>query len=522
MPAPPPASLLAASAEGARFLILLQVATRLLTFLVNQLVLRYIPPEMLGVSVQLELLGTSVLYFARESLRNTLQRRPASTNPSNLSGHITEGTRAGEAQIVVNLSLLTIPMGVVFAGALGKAYLSSATEDAIQQPCFQSSVGLYLAAVVLELAAEPGFAIAQQQMRYRLRACAESAAAFAKCVSICGVTIYAAQHTMLIGPLPFAVGQFAYGITLLAVYGVALWKTATANKFSVGLRAIASEAPENYVLSYFNTTLSSLAATMWFQSAMKYILTQGDTLLVTWLISSHDQGVYALASNYGSLVARMLLLPLEDTARNLFSKLMAPGTLNFHTLSVGARILTMTLKLYLLLSLFATTLGPPFAPLGLKILAGSRWSNSEAGNVLSAYCYYIPLLAINGITEAFVQSVATAAQLRRQSMWMGVFSLLFAVAGCGFVSTLGWGAQGLVAANVVNMACRIYWSGSFIAVYFGEKGVRTGWVGVLPSTMSISAAMVVATVARSTFGSENIHKEVAGLAALGAVLLTIW
>ena len=64
-----------ASARGATFLILLQMGSRAVTFGLNQFLLRFLSPELLGVSVQMELFVISTLYFARESLRIAAQRR---------------------------------------------------------------------------------------------------------------------------------------------------------------------------------------------------------------------------------------------------------------------------------------------------------------------------------------------------------------------------------------------------------------------------------------------------------------
>src|SRR5271155_2596960 len=61
--------LLSTSAGGATLLIGLQVGSRALTFIVNQILLRYLSPEILGISTQLEVYSISVLFFARESLR---------------------------------------------------------------------------------------------------------------------------------------------------------------------------------------------------------------------------------------------------------------------------------------------------------------------------------------------------------------------------------------------------------------------------------------------------------------------
>ncbi|PWW75859.1 Rft-1-domain-containing protein [Tuber magnatum] len=446
-------SLLSASAEGAKFLILLQVASRLLTFLVNQLLLQYLSPSLLGISVQLELFMISILYFSRESLRTALQR-----------------TLAAHHQTVINLSLLTLPLGLLFAATLSLFYARSfASSETVSQPFFFESVCLYALATIIELAVEPYFALAQLGLRYKVRAAAESAAAFARCILTCGVTV-----------------------------------------------AVAKGCGSNYHLTYFHKPLTSLAMSMWLQSALKHLLTQGDSLLITYFTTNHAQGIYALSSNYGSLIARMLFQPIEESSRNLFAKLLSSTTAPSRENITSAKITLQTLiKLYLLLSTFFTL-----------------------AKTLSAFCYYIPLLAINGVTEAFVQSVANERELAGQSAWMFAFSLGFATVGWVFLRVLGWGAQGLVAANGVNMLVRILWSAGFVRGYFTrfekkeeeERGKEVeGFQEVLPGWVFLSAALGVGVLARgivsgSSSGGGNdvgVVKMLASAGGLGVVLLGV-
>lgn len=288
---------------------------------------------------------------------------------------------------------------------------------------------------------------------------------------------------------------------------------------------------------------------MWLQSFVKHLLTHLDSLLIAILTSPHDQGIYALAANYGSLLARMLFQPIEEASRNLFAKLLsttAAATPSSNPVTKAARvepenvksaanILTIILKLYAIFSLFLLALAPPFAPLLLSILLGNRWGGSEAGAVLSAYCYYIPLLAINGVTEAFVQSVATERELAKQSAWMGLFSGIFAGTGWVFLGLLGWGAKGLVVANSVGMVLRVLWSGVFIGGYFarnspgkskmGEKGGKAEnkvWSArkALPSPILVAAAVGVGAAARGVVGSGlGLVKEIGMGGVLGVGLV---
>jgi oligosaccharide translocation protein RFT1 len=230
---------------------------------------------------------------------------------------------------------------------------------------------------------------------------------------------------------------------------------------------------ERYILSLFSATLSKLSLSLFLQNSFKYILTQGDSLLIAALASLHSQGSYALASNYGGLIARMLFQPIEESSRNMFARVCAPSSSTNRISKDGVReaksMLSNILRLYGIIALVACVLGPTLAPLLLRLVAGNRWADGEASEVLATYCYYIPLLAVNGITEAFVAAVATNSELYTQSLLMGGFFAGFAGAAYVFLHVLQLGAQGLVYSNCVNMGLRIMFNTWFISRYFEKN-----------------------------------------------------
>lgn len=179
--------------------------------------------------------------------------------------------------------------------------------------------------------------------------------------------------------------------------------------------------------------------------------------------------MYALAANYGGLIARMVFRPIEDTSRNLFAQLCSGSQPKAQDIRKAATILRDTLRIYSTFSLAAFALGPTAAPLLLRVVAGSRWTESGAGEVLGAYTYCIPLLAMNGVSEAFVAATASTEDLHKQSIWMGGFSILFAGSAYLFLSVLALGAKGLVWANCVNMALRIVFNLSFAKGFFEKQ-----------------------------------------------------
>jgi oligosaccharide translocation protein RFT1 len=501
-------SVVSASAKGATFLILLQVGSRALTFVVNQILLRYLSPELLGVSAQLELFSISALYFARESLRVALQRQAHGT------------------QAVVNLSYLAVFFGIPLIYGVAILLFRSGSPDV---PYFADALSLYCLATFIELLTEPAFSVVQQKLLYKIRAWAEYSATLSRCLGTCVTAVWASKMNMSLGALPFAIGQLSYALALLVVYTYKTWPMASQSDFSLLPKRIASTREVPVVLNHFSVPLLRLSTSLTLQSTLKYILTQGDSLVITWYATLSDQGAYALASNYGGLIARMLFQPIEESSRNLFAKLCAdvpitPSQEQKKALQQAGKILYMILRLYALVSVFAVVLGPTVAPLLLSLVAGKKWSETSAGDVLATYCYYIPFLAVNGVTEAFVAAVATTSELYTQSVYMGFFFIFFAASAWFFIGQLGWGGSGVVAANTVNMALRIVWNVVFIEKFFQRRGVNTrlGEIMNAPLTVAVAVGMVGvlrADVGKQMFGEYGMLGELVRVGSLSAAFV---
>ncbi|WYZ42133.1 hypothetical protein EsH8_V_001028 [Colletotrichum jinshuiense] len=559
-PAPAPADASKTVVRGASLLIVLQIGSRAVTFVANQLLLRFLTARLLGVSTQLEVYYLSVLFFARESLRVAVQRqetRPGpdpgkrgdnDSRPGSSSGDAAAAaakSRVGrESQAVVNLGYLAVLLGCLVTVGLGWLYLSSADRATLETPNFHLALRLYAVAAVLELLSEPCFVLMQTRLQFGARAAAESAATFLRCTVTFGTAFWASRAGLEFGVLPFAVGQLAYGASLLAVYLWSASRLARADGFSLLPRALGSGAAarSDYIASYFYRPTVSLASSMTAQSVVKHVLTQGDTFLVSALSTPKSQGVYALANNYGGLLARLLFQPIEESSRSYFGRILSSrkgdaqasgsdsdGKPSREAAATAAQHLHTLLRFYVLLSSVIVSIGPVAAPPLLSLVAGRRWAGEGAGEVLAVYCYYVPLLAINGVAEAFVASVATEAQVHRQSAWMGAFSVAFGAAAFLFMRVLGLGARGLVYANCINMLCRIVWSSAFVTSYFA--GARTPFEllelrpSAVTSIVCLSAPHLIrratgVVVAAASSSSSSFRDLVAiGAAAVPVVLL---
>ncbi|KAG6358961.1 hypothetical protein INS49_012481 [Diaporthe citri] len=519
--------------RGASLLILLQVFSRAVTFIANQLLLRFMTASLLGVSTQLEVYYLSVLFFARESLRVAIQRQgpltsdsaPVTKDAKPKQGDGKQDARAQETQAVVNLGYVAIILGLAVAALLGWMYLGSIpAATLLSTPYLVPSVYIYALASVLELLSEPAFVVMQVRLQFGARASAEGVATFGKCAVTLAAAVWASRNGVELGVLPFALGQVAYGSGLLVTY--TWYGTGLAHREGFSLLPKQLGQGREYILSYFYQPTVKLASSMMVQSFVKHILTQGDTFLVSALSTPTAQGVYALANNYGGLAARLVFQPVEESSRNYYSRLLSSDgepspsapTAEKQTaekddvtsgprpsktaLAQASENLTSLLRFYTFASVPLLALGPTAAPLVLSLIAGPRWTASGAGEALAAYVYYIPLLAINGLAEGFVASVATEAQVHLQSAWMTAFSVLFGVSGYVFLSVLDWGAVGLVWANGINMAGRIVWALWFIKRYFAQRGARWEVTALLPNPLAVLAAAVASQVVRRVVKSE--------------------
>ena len=123
----------------------LQLFSRLITFALNQALVRLASPDVYGtVSIQLELVLNTILFLSREGFRNALLR-----------AKVDEKGRDETSLLVSNIALLPVYFGVVVSSLTSALYVYTASKATSEQPFFLISVLLYTGAAVLELFSEP-------------------------------------------------------------------------------------------------------------------------------------------------------------------------------------------------------------------------------------------------------------------------------------------------------------------------------------------------------------------------------
>lgn len=204
---------------------------------------------------------------------------------------------------------------------------------------------------------------------------------------------------------------------------------------------------------------------MYGQSIVKLFVSQGDSMTLAVMASLEEQGLYAMVSNYGSIIARVLLQPTEESSRTAFGTILASSQLTMVDVVRSKIYLCKIVHLYLFASALAITIGPLVASGLFKLMLGSRWDPSIY-YIVSAYCYYIPVLALNGITEAFVSTTAGRLQLQTQGLWLILCSITFFATSYILLEVGHYGVKGIIWANIISMCMRCTWSYRYIKKYF--------------------------------------------------------
>jgi oligosaccharide translocation protein RFT1 len=378
---------------------------------------------------------------------------------------------------------------------------------------------------------------------YSVRARAEISGVVVKCV-----TTFALAYAGY-GALAFGVGQLAFAVSLLTQYyrGLAdalpgpaspLQMLSTAVRWrEAGAALLQVRSPAAAVRAFVGPESASLLLGFAGQGIVKHMLTEGDRLLLAALASRSDRGAYAVVANYGSLAARLLFQPVEESVRRLTAQSRlglslraasssrsethelqeqqqqqqqprpagqkvvegdtaatspsgAPGGLSPE--QQGA-VAAFTASSYLVswVGLAACSVGPAMAPLFVRYVMGRHWlQDSAVAPTLAVYCLYVLCMSLNGVTEAFATAIATTTRLHSANIVLACAFVCYAGLAVLLLPTLG--TPGLVLAGCVNMAVRIASSVRYIrASLAGAPGGPHSLAGCVPSVRVWGTALVV-------------------------------
>ena len=273
------------AAAGFSLLVVLQLFSRAITFVLNTALARGLGPQWYALAnVQLYVISATALFLSREGLRRASQRiYPGGAGPA-----LTYG---------VNVAWLSLPTTAA-AAALAGVYFSDSSRSggahAIVGPDeYAWTVWAICIASAVESCIEPGWLYAQANMHLRERIIAEGGALALRA----GATVWLALHLRQ-GARAFGVAQLVYACAYVGLlYGLLRRRCALRQLLP---RAHAGQwSPPG--------AEGALVRQMCWQAVQKYVLTEGERLVLLALAPLVQQGAFALVSNLGSLVARLLL-----------------------------------------------------------------------------------------------------------------------------------------------------------------------------------------------------------------------
>ena len=383
---------------------------------------------------------------------------------------------------MLSVAWITLPvgLGVTLAVIGGVLFLSPVDHES-----YQMAVMLHGLAALIELASEPFYCLGLVRLRFRLRAVVDASAVITKSA----VTLALVSLSNLPTALAFSLAQLAFSAVTLLLYVV-----------FIGAEAFGGDKIEGPLWGAKEKEVLWMSGIFSLQALEKQFLAEGSKLVLVTVQSEYNQGVYGLVSNLGSLVVRTLFQPLEEIAFATFSRQQASirdGSKSQDSsakegMTQLASILSVLVKTVLLLGLFSASFGPSFSYSLIRVVYGSKWSETEAPVVLAGYSIYIVLLAVNGITEAFIHAVLDSKGLQQTNYLLVLFSAahIAALVVCIRAS----GATGLILADGINMMIRIATSLFYIQRHFYRSLPSFSLTSLMPGRFTLVAFSVACIV----------------------------
>ncbi|GMF12211.1 unnamed protein product [Phytophthora lilii] len=448
---------------------------RLLTFCANSLVLRKLHLSVTGaVTVRLELALASI-FLLRDGFRLAFLRMPSLDAQPSRNGKLQLQQLVNVAWLSTAISWAVAALVLAFSAVAGSAE-TVAGDDALSG--YSTVLAMYCGAAMVEALAEPMFVLAHASVLVSWQVAAQSAAFLVRAaVQYVGVVVFELSLTA------YGIAELAYSTTLLVMFVVFFWRriyghSKEEGKFALtSMRQLLPGKPEGGA-DWCYAELMTLLVPLSVQSGVKYLLAEGDKWVLTGFASLQHMGVYGLVSNLGSLVPRIVFLPIEEATKTVFSKLALAQKQKSddkddkeskkRSLSEGQTLLLVLLKLMDLVGLVFVCFGTSYAYTLVLLLYGAEKARQGVGAALAVYCAYIPFLGVNGVCEAVVHAIGDDHELMRLNKLLGVFFAIYAFSALVFMQVLDWGTLGLILANCVNMGCRILYCLSFLASYFRQ------------------------------------------------------
>ncbi|XP_030751272.1 protein RFT1 homolog [Sitophilus oryzae] len=521
-------NILSSSVQNASFSIIFQILFRCITFVLNAFIIRTVGQDVLGImNVRLLLLESTILFLSKEPL---------------LKACLTNTKSHNWAQ-VINMIWLSVPLSGVLGAVLVYVWINllSPTDEVY---IAQYKLGCYAIAIscIIEQCTQSVILVAQSYCFVKLKIVFE--------------TIYILSRTFIFvyfvlsypnnAITAFSLAQIFSAVILCGLYyGFFTWYILKLNEIKAldgddkktshngTLFADMSDFPFRSILNFFpgfmfnedesiNRKLLVLTVSFVKQCVIKQVLTEGERYVMTIspVLTFSQQSVYDIVNNLGSLAARFIFRPIEESAYFYFTQMVLRDEpldkQDKKKIAEATNVLNQLCKIVTSIGLLVVTFGQSYSSTLLYLYGGKKLIESDLPTtLLQFHCFAIVLLAINGVTEAYVFATMTNIQLDRYNYVMVVFSISFLL--ISYILTNILGPVGFIVANCINMAARIIHSLYFIH----EKFLKTGYKpieGLIPDKKYI-AILVISGIGTKLSEKCILPNTVLGHIGIGMLLL---
>ncbi|KAK8793487.1 hypothetical protein WA158_004846 [Blastocystis sp. Blastoise] len=395
-----------AVAESARTSIGFQAFFKIISFLFNLVLLRYVDIKIYGVAnVRLNLLYTTIVFLTREPFRKVC----------------IDFKDAAYFQIN-NLVLLCIPIGVFISLLLSFVWISLLEIPDIQY--YKEGVYFYCLSAIIELLSEPFYIYLQSHLYLKPKIYIESTTLFMKQMLLFIFVRFYPQFQLYC----FIYSQLFYTllITLMYIYYYLYYIHSNPDPFYTSILSLFPHIEKNKPI--FSTKHTPLILSFCKQSLIKQMLTESEKFVMTFLniLSFQEQGLYEAINNIGSLVIRLLFLPLEDAFYLYFSKEFSEEKkkdIKQETMMIPF----ILLKFLFYIGITFIVFGYWYSPILLYIFGGKNLSTPAGITLMRGCCFYVFIVGMNGISEAFFMATSEKKKIDNFNYYLIFISVTFLI-----------------------------------------------------------------------------------------------
>ena len=523
-------NILKSSLENASFNIVFQILCRGVTFILNAFVVRHVGQAVLGViNVRLLLLESMILFLSREPFMKACLTNTAEHNWAQ----------------VVNLLWMTVPICLAMSLTFGYIWLFVLTASEALPSYYTFAVWAVALSCIIELSSLIVQLVASAFLFVRLKIILDTIMIAIRTLTFVPLILYNSDNALL----AFGVAQLVAAIFYTSSHYVYFhYYIKKMNKCKLKRRMSLKDSSDEYVVrefpfqtvsdflpgrlenkeSYLDKKLTILTWSFFRQGILKQILTEGERLIMTVMpvLTFTEQGTYEIVNNLGSLAARFIFRPIEESGYFYFTQMVkrdkAINDQNPVKVQESVNVLTHLCSAVMSIGLVVLVFGQSYSSTLLWLYGGSKLTSYLPILLMRAHCLAILLLGINGVTECYTNATADSATINK-SNWIMIYESI-AFLGASYLFAIWFGPVGFILGNCVNMSLRILHSTIFINRRYKDTIYRP-LCGLVPKPIfsaSLLIAALVTTVSHAyCFPDQKVWHLIVGM-IMFMVILVSW